>query len=85
MSTYNYLFTEVTCPYCGQTSKTEVNLYFGNTIFMDTYAIGDHINGSHAKLSKTAAGLKMAISTGKGTPRVIVTGFYVSVIVRRTG
>jgi hypothetical protein len=41
MGTYNYLFKEITCPFCEKSSSTEIDLHFGNTVFMKTFALGD--------------------------------------------
>jgi hypothetical protein len=76
---------EVTCPYCGQTSKTEVNLYFGNTIFMDTYAIGDSYKWVPRKAVQNGGRPENGDIDGEGYAACphCDTGFYVSVIIRQ--
>jgi hypothetical protein len=85
MSTYNFLHTEMTCPYCGQTSKTEVNLYFGNTIFMDTFAIGDTYKWIPRKAVQNGGRPDNGDIDGAGyaTCPLCDEGYHVKVIVRQ--
>ena len=42
MSTYNTLRAVMTCPHCGTQAATDVELRFGDTRSMDSFALGDN-------------------------------------------
>ena len=85
MSTYNYLFTEIICPACGVTARTEVNLYFGDTIFMDTYSKGDLYKWLPRKAAQNGGRPENGDLDGEGyaaCPKCDA-GYYVKVLVRQ--
>src|SRR5512134_3072446 len=41
MGTYNILRAGITCPHCNASVNAEIDMHFGNTLMMDTFAIGD--------------------------------------------
>lgn len=84
MGTYNYLFTEIICPWCGKLSSTEIDLHFGETLFMKTFAIGDEYTWVPRKAGQNGGRPPDGNIDGEGyaeCPECRI-GFYVKVAVR---
>lgn len=84
MGTYNYLFTNITCPFCGKTSSTEIDLHFGETIYMKTFAIGDVYTWAPRKGVQNGGRPPDGIMNGEGYAECpeCHEGYYVKVSVR---
>jgi len=85
MGTYNYLLTEITCPYCRKTSRSEIDLHFGNTVFMETYTLGDTYKWVPRKAVQNGGRPDNGDIDGEGYTECpdCGQGYYVKVIVRQ--
>jgi len=85
MGTYNYLLTEITCPYCRNTSRSEIDLHFGNTVFMETFAIGDMYKWVPRKAVQNGGRPENGDMDGEGYTECpdCGKGYYVKVSIRQ--
>lgn len=84
MATYNYLFTEMTCPFCEKSARSEIDMYFGNTVFMETFAPGDEYKWAPRKAVQNGGRPENGDIDGEGYTECpeCHQGYYVKVIVR---
>jgi len=84
MGTYNFLQSDMTCPFCGKTSSTEIDLHFGETIYMKTFALGDEYSWVPRKAVQNGGRPPEDTMNGEGYAECpeCRQGYYVKVTVR---
>jgi endogenous inhibitor of DNA gyrase (YacG/DUF329 family) len=84
MGTYNYLHAEISCPFCGKTSSTEIDLHFGETIYMKTFTLGDEYSWVPRKAAQNGGRPPEGTMDGEGYAECpeCHKGYYVKVTVR---
>ena len=84
MGTYNILQTSLTCPHCETRVDVQIEIFFGNTLGMDTFAIGDQYRWVSGKAAQNGGRPEGGNLDGEGYTGCLQCGrdFFVTVLVR---
>ena len=85
MGTYNILRTEIPCPHCKRLGLASIEMFFGDTLAMREYAIGDHYDWLPRKAVQNGGRPDGGDLDGEGYAECphCGTGFYVIVQIRK--